>query len=88
MRAFVLSALLCFGAPALADQPKISDLVADTVGYTSIRPNVVMLEGKEMGTFVCRFKITDEDFAAYAARGEIDESADRVVCIPIEELEN
>ncbi|MDP5215627.1 hypothetical protein Q5Y75_00195 [Ruegeria sp. 2205SS24-7] len=88
MRALIVPAVLPLAGPALAEQPAISDLVADTAVLTSIRPSVVLLEGKTMGTFVCRFRVTDEDFAAYVADGEIDQSADRVVCIPIEELNN
>ncbi|MEX0320370.1 MAG: hypothetical protein AB3N21_20650 [Ruegeria sp.] len=87
-RLFTLCALSVAGLPAFAGtQPDISDLVTDTIGYTTVRPGVVLLEGESMGTFICRFDVSDEDFQAFAASGELKQAADRVVCIPIEELE-
>lgn len=80
-------ALYLAGSPAFAGQPDLSDLVTDTIGYITVQPGVLMLEGESMGTFICQFNIEDKEFQAYAKTGELEKIDDRVVCIPIWEFE-
>ena len=82
---FALCALPMLSLPAVAETD-INELITDTLGYTTIQPGVLLLEGETMGTFICKFDISDADFAAFLANGKLEPKSDRVVCIPIEEL--
>ncbi|MEO9515311.1 MAG: hypothetical protein ABJH45_18220 [Paracoccaceae bacterium] len=81
---------LTLAMPVFADghQPDISDLVADSVGYVNIRENVVILEGDEMETFICKFDVPDAAFEAYANAGSLGGNDIGYVCIPIKEFGN
>ncbi|MEP1537545.1 MAG: hypothetical protein ABJQ34_16350 [Paracoccaceae bacterium] len=81
---------LTFAMPVFADghQPDISDLIADSVGYVNIRKDVVILEGDEMETFICKFDVPDAAFEAYASGGNFGGRDVGYVCIPIKELGN
>ena len=76
--------------PVFADghQPDIGALITDTVGYVNIRDNVVILEGDELGTYICKFDVPDAAFEAYAEAGNLGDNDVGYVCVPIEELEN
>ncbi|WP_299190784.1 hypothetical protein [uncultured Litoreibacter sp.] len=86
---FVAAATLV--APAFADghqQPDLSDLISDTLGYVQVRENVVILEGETMGSFICRFDIRNGAFENYKETGELGGEQAEYACIPVEELEN
>jgi hypothetical protein len=81
--------LFAFAGPALADghQPDLSNLISDSLGYNQVRENVVMIEGETMGTFICKFDVSDEAFAAYAKNGAVGSYNIGYSCIPVEEFE-
>ncbi len=79
---------VCLAAPAWANQPDLSALIADTVGYVNVAPNVVIFEGDNFDTFICRIDVSDEAFDAYLANGDLGGIDVGYACIPIEELED
>ena len=83
---FALS--LCFAMPAWANQPDLSALITDTIGYVNVAPNVVIFEGDNFDTFICRIDVSDEAFDAYLANGDLGDIDVGYACIPIEELED
>ncbi len=74
--------------PALANQPDLSALITDTVGYVNVAPNVVIFEGDRFDTFICRIDVSDDAFDAYLANGDLGGIDVGYACIPIEELED
>ena len=89
MRPTILPILLLVAGPAFADgaRPDLSDLITDSLGYNQIRENVVMIEGETMGSFICKFDVSDDAFAAYAQQGTLGGNQIGYVCIPVEEFE-
>ena len=81
-----LSFLVAAGA-AQADQPDITSLVSDTIGYVQVRPNVVLLEGEDLGSYICRFEVSDSAFDSYAQTGKLPAGEVGYTCIPLEEFE-
>ncbi|MEO1308045.1 MAG: hypothetical protein AAFV38_08975 [Pseudomonadota bacterium] len=80
--------LLCvfMGATASHSQ-SFSDLIGQSRGYLSVRPGVILVEG-DYATHICKVKVTDAAFDAYA-EGRSPSSDDMsYVCIPIEEFED
>ena len=73
---------------ALANQPDLSALITDTVGYVNVAPNVVIFEGDRFDTFICRIDVSDDAFDAYLANGDLGGIDVGYACIPIEELED
>jgi hypothetical protein len=75
------------GAAAMAQgQPNINRLISDTIGYVNVSPGVVIMEGEDFGTWICRFDLTDEDFSAWTPNSSLPGDKDHVTCIPVEEL--
>ncbi|MGR3513256.1 MAG: hypothetical protein ACU0GG_10855 [Paracoccaceae bacterium] len=88
LRVSILAALCCVtGNASLANQPDLTALIADSIGYVTIRPNVVLIEGDEFDSFVCKFDADDDAFATYAETGELDPGRVGYACIPLEEFE-
>lgn len=81
---------IAFATPGLADghQPQLSELITDTIGYVSISPGVVLLEGDEFGAFICKIDASDAAFANYAATGDTGGEEIGYACIPVEEFDN
>lgn len=97
MRAFlvVLMAAGAFAVPGLAEKntqaPKtysLSELVTLSLGYVQVRPNVLMIETEDEGTYFCRISLSDAEFDAFEARGS-DGLSDEAgyTCMSIEDLE-
>ena len=89
MKTFTLvAAAALLATPALANQPDLSALITDTVGYVNVAPGVVIFEGDDFDTFICRIDVSDAAFDAYLANGELGGIDVGYSCIPIEELED
>ncbi len=91
MRSFLITTAACLAIPVFADghqQPNLSDLITDTLGYVFVRENVVIFEGEELGTFICKLDIDDAAFEAYKTNGDMGSYSADYACIPIEEFEN
>ena len=88
MTRFLTVALgLSLAAPAFANQPDLSALITDTVGYVNVAPNVVIFEGDEFDTFICRIDVSDAAFDEYLETGSLVTNNVGYACIPIGELE-
>ncbi len=88
MKALAFAALgLAFGAPTFANQPDLSALITDTIGYVNVAENVVIFEGDEFDTYICRIDVSDAAFDEYLETGELANNTVGYACIPIEELE-
>ncbi len=91
MRILTFVAAATLAAPAFADghqQPDLSDLISDTLGYVQVRENVVILEGENFGSFICKIDVSDAAFANYKNTGDLEGEQVGYACIPVEELEN
>ncbi len=91
MRGSVLAAAaLIAAAPAFADghQPSLSELITDTLGYVQVRENVVILEGENLGSFICHIDVGAAAFENYKNTGDLGGEQVGYACIPVEELEN
>jgi hypothetical protein len=89
MRKLILVIAMLGTGPALADghQPSLGALISDTLGYANLSDGVVILEGEEMGTFICKIDVSDAAFANYAASGNTGGAPIGYSCIPVEEFE-
>ena len=89
MKFYAAIALGAFvAAPAWSNQPDLSALITDTIGYVNVAPNVVIFEGDNFDTFICRIDVSDEAFDTYLANGDLGDVDVGYACIPIEELED
>ncbi len=80
-------ALAFVGTGAIAQgQPGIDGLISDTIGYVNVGPGVVIMEGEDYGTWICKFDLTDGDFASWMEDEVLPGNKEHVVCIPVEEL--
>ena len=73
---------------AQGSQPDLSDLILDTNGYVNVRDDVVILEGDDYPTFMCKFDAGDAAFDNYKRTGDVGGEQIGYTCIPIEEFEN
>ncbi|MEP5761306.1 MAG: hypothetical protein ABJ327_18715 [Litoreibacter sp.] len=85
-----LAALVGFTGTAFAqsNQPDLSALINDTNGYVNLRDDVVILEGDDFPTFICKFEAGDAAFENYKNTGSLGGEKIGYACIPIEEFEN
>jgi len=86
MRPLALGCLV-LSSPALAQDTTFSDLIDQSIGYTSIGPGIVLIEDDESSN-VCNVDIPDRFFDGYAS-GDTDamaSAAPSIICVPSGQL--
>ena len=76
-----------FGGGLWVDEETFDDLINFSIGYVNVAPGQVLIES-DGESHICRFRVTDDYFEAYAEGDTTLVPDPEITCVPLTEFEN